>query len=230
MTILFWTAPQGSTLRKGDTLQKGSIIRKGSVVPAKLVTLTCAVLSCMVLTCVALTSMALTSTTASAAQPSAHSKRNADTSMTQRPSDASPDTVFFANGIRWGRSLEAQLRTRRLMKKVASTGESEAADAEAGVSIGGLVINDTRTTIGRDFYDAFYSRWSTPEGTENVIIRVREQPRPNLGTRILVEVEDERVFQATLQPRLQQIQKAARVARARAQRYLKRRYEPRTRY
>jgi len=215
MTISSWTAPGRLRLDEDQAGPRVGIRKVLSVVLAGLVALSCAVLSC---------------TTAVAAQPNADARRDADTSMTQRRPSAHPDTVFFANGIRWGRSLESQLRTRRLMQKVTSSSDADDTDAEAGVSIGGLVINDTRTTIGRDFYNAFYSRWSTPEGAENVIVRVREQPRPNLGTRILVEVEDERVFQATLQPRLQQIKKAARIARARANRYLKRQYEPRTRY
>lgn len=167
------------------------------------------------------------STSPVVAQPSANETRDASISQSQK---AAPDTVFFANGIRWGRSLESQLRSRRLLRKIASKNGAEDPGGDAGVSIGGLVINDTRTTLGRDFYDAFYSQWSTPDGADNVIVRVQEQPRPNLGTRILVEVEDERVFQATLQPRFSQIKKAARVARARALRYLKRQYEPRTRY
>jgi len=130
-----------------------------------------------------------------------------------------------------GTTLEAQLRRRAQSRRARDTSDSPSASGgPEGVSVGGLVINDTRTTIGRDFYDVFYSRWETPKGAENVMIRVYEQPRPNLGTRIVVDVEDRTVFRANLRPRFEQIKQAARAALARSHRYVKKRYEPRTRY
>ena len=130
-----------------------------------------------------------------------------------------------------GTTLEAQVRRRAQSRSSRDTSDTpSASDGPRGVSIGGLVINDTRTTIGRDFYDVFYSRWETPKGAENVMIRVYEQPRPNLGTRIVVDVEDRTVFRANLRPRFEQVKQAARAALARAHRYVKKRYEPRTRY
>lgn len=142
--------------------------------------------------------------------------------------DASPSTTPVP--VR-GTTFEAQLRKRAQSRPSNDTSDTPSASGgPEGVSIGGLVINDTRTTIGRDFYDVFYSRWETPKGAENVMIRVYEQPRPNLGTRIVVDVEDRTVFRANLRPRFEQIKKAARAALARAHRYVKKRYEPRTRY
>jgi hypothetical protein len=150
---------------------------------------------------------------------------------------ASSDTVYVASGEVWTGTLQAQVRQRALfrqMQRDPSTEESASRDgtrrAQEGLSIGGLVINDTRTTIGSDFYDVFYSRWETPKGAGNVTVRVREQPRPNLGTRIVVEVEDQSVFRANLRPRLDQIQRAARGALARVHHYIRERYEPRSRY
>jgi curli production assembly/transport component CsgE len=128
--------------------------------------------------------------------------------------------------------MEAQVRQRALFRERPAGADASPASGAAGdgVSIGGLVINDTRTTIGRDFYDVFYGRWETPEGAENVMIRVYEQPRPNVGTRLLVDVEDQTVFRANLRPRFQQIKKAARRALARAVRYVQQHYEPREKY
>lgn len=126
---------------------------------------------------------------------------------------------------RWG-TLEAQVRWRRqVTSRAGTTGTSD-----EGVSVGGLVVNETRTTIGRDFYSAFYTRWEVPAEAKNVTVRVREQPRPNLGTRVLVEVEGTTVFRATLQPDVNMVRRAARAALARTTRYLKKRYEPRNTY
>jgi hypothetical protein len=152
-------------------------------------------------------------------------------------SPASPDTVYVASGDVWAGTLQAQVRQRALFRQMRRDPSGDGSDtpdgtrqAQEGLSIGGLVINDTRTTIGSDFYDGFYSRWETPKGAGNVTVRVREQPRPNLGTRIVVEVEDQSVFRANLRPRLDQIQRAARGALARVHRYIRERYEPRSRY
>jgi len=152
-------------------------------------------------------------------------------------SPASPDTVYVASGDVWAGTLQAQVRQRALFRQMQRDASAEGSadrdgtrQAQEGLSIGGLVINDTRTTIGSDFYDVFYSRWETPKGAGNVTVRVLEQPRPNLGTRIVVEVEDQSVFRANLRPRLNQIRQAARGALARVHRYIRERYEPRSRY
>jgi hypothetical protein len=165
----------------------------------------------------------------------------------ERPSprstaSASPDTVYVASGDFWTGTLEAQVRQRALFRQMQSEenaasrsgnrsgNEAASSGASSSVSIGGLVINDTRTTIGSDFYDVFYGRWETPKGAGNVTVRVREQPRPNLGTRIVVEVAGKTVFRANLRPRFEQIKQAARAALARTHRYIQKRYDPRTRY
>lgn len=78
--------------------------------------------------------------------------------------------------------------------------------------IDGLVVDETQTKIGRDFYDVFYARWNPPEGAVNYTVRVQEQPLPNLGTRISVRVNDEVAFQGMLQPRYDFIESAAQQA------------------
>jgi len=147
-----------------------------------------------------------------------------DTSGTVAVDSTAADSAAIATAERWGGTIGEQVRWRRqvaFQKQVAT---------DEGVSIGGLVINETRTTIGRDFYSVFYSGWQAPNGAKNVTIRVREQPTPNLGTRLLVEVEGTTVFRATLRPDMQLIRRAARAALGRTHRYLKKRYEPRDTY
>jgi len=157
------------------------------------------------------------------------------TRTTDRARGASRDSVSV--GQIWAGTYEAQLRQRAFYRRTdASSGQPDSGASRdestdpGSVSVGGLVINDTRTTIGSDFYDVFYSRWETPKGAGNVTVRVREQPRPNLGTRIVVEVEDQTIFRANLRPRMEQIERAAQGALARAHRYIKKHYEPRSRY
>ena len=125
----------------------------------------------------------------------------------------------------WG-TLQAQVRWRRT-SAVRARGKDA---SDEGVSVGGLLVDETRTTIGRDFYSLFYTRWETPDGVKNVTVRVQEQPLPNLGTRVLIEVQGTTVYRATLQPDVSVIRRAARAALARTMRYLKERYEPRDSY
>jgi hypothetical protein len=78
--------------------------------------------------------------------------------------------------------------------------------------ITGLVVDETRTTIGRDFYDTFYDAWTAPEGSVNYTVVVEEQPVPGRGTRVLVRLNDEVAFDTRLQPGYERIQEAALAA------------------
>jgi hypothetical protein len=104
---------------------------------------------------------------------------------------------------------------------VPSTSEAPAdsADTDAeqrlipqSYGITGLVVDETRTTIGRDFYDTFYEAWTTPEGSVNYTVVVEEQPVPGRGTRVLVRLNDEIAFDTRLQPGYDRIREAALAA------------------
>ena len=86
--------------------------------------------------------------------------------------------------------------------------------------ITGLVVDETRTTIGRDFYDTFYEAWQAPPGSVNYTVTVEEQPVPSLGTRVIVRLNDQVAFDTRLQPRFEEIQQAALAAVAYTQRAL----------
>jgi hypothetical protein len=80
------------------------------------------------------------------------------------------------------------------------------------ITIDGLVMDETQTKIGRDFYDVFYSHWEAPPDAHNFTITVKEQPMPSLGTRVVVELNSQTVFQTRLQPRYAYIEQAAKRA------------------
>ncbi len=77
------------------------------------------------------------------------------------------------------------------------------------ITIDGLVLNETRTRMGTNFFDIFYSRWTPPENARNFTITVKEQPMPSLGTRVVVNLNGQPVFQTRLQPRYEYIEQAA---------------------
>lgn len=97
--------------------------------------------------------------------------------------------------------------------------DSANADTEAerrllppSYGINGLVVDETRTTIGRDFYDVFYDAWLAPENSINYTIAIEEQPVPGRGTRLIVRLNGEIAFDTRLLPRYEQIQQAALAA------------------
>lgn len=80
------------------------------------------------------------------------------------------------------------------------------------MEIDGMVVDETQTRLGRDFYTEFYNFWQSPEGAVNYTVTVQEQPMPNLGTRVMVRVNDEIAFQAQLQPRQDMLEMTSRQA------------------
>ena len=80
------------------------------------------------------------------------------------------------------------------------------------MEIDGMVLDETRSKVGRDFYDVFYKNWQQPPDTYNFSIRIAEKPSPSLGTIIYVEVNDTETFRMRLQPRYEFIQQAGKYA------------------
>ena len=71
----------------------------------------------------------------------------------------------------------------------------------AELEINGLVIDETITKLGRDFYELFYARWNTPETSFQYTVYIREQVQPGQGTRISVLLNDNDIMSQVLQPR-----------------------------
>ncbi len=88
---------------------------------------------------------------------------------------------------------------------------------------GGLIIDETRTRLGRDFYDHFYTGWQTeaPPGIGDYFIRIEEQPFRGLSTVIKVYLDDTVIFQQILQPRANYIEDLVGFVVSRMQRAVK---------
>lgn len=69
------------------------------------------------------------------------------------------------------------------------------------LEIDGLIIDETRSKNGRDFYDAFYNKWSAPKDARDFSITIKELPSRGRSARIAVEVNGNLLFQRFLQPR-----------------------------
>ena len=90
------------------------------------------------------------------------------------------------------------------------------------LEIEGLVLDETRSKLARDFYETFYRNWSTLQiNTQGQTIVIRETPsRIGIGTRVAVEINDRSVYQINLRPRADLIEDLARQLVTALERYL----------
>jgi len=69
------------------------------------------------------------------------------------------------------------------------------------IEIDGLLVDDTKTKTGKEFYDLFYNGWEAPSGAKNYSITISEKPFRLTSTLIVVSINDTPVYQSVLQPR-----------------------------
>lgn len=63
---------------------------------------------------------------------------------------------------------------------------------------GGVVVGQTVTVTGQDFYQYFVARWRDQPSSERYTISVHERPSARLGNLVWVEYERMRLFQTIL--------------------------------
>jgi len=82
------------------------------------------------------------------------------------------------------------------------------------VEIDGLIIDQTQTRIGQEFYQNFVTFWEAPPGIEDYNILITEMANPTWGSWIWIEVgglvSKEIVYRETLKPRLEEIEETAK--------------------
>jgi curli production assembly/transport component CsgE len=78
--------------------------------------------------------------------------------------------------------------------------------------INGLIIDNTMTVIGRDFYQYFSRYWVDQELSDDYNLTVREQPTARFGSRIVVEWNRLNLFQVFLPPTRSNIEISAKQA------------------
>lgn len=89
---------------------------------------------------------------------------------------------------------------QELFENIAEAKEA-ASEYEIELEIDGLLVDDTKTKIGRDFYEIFYSNWEAPKEARNYTITIREKPFRLTTTLVEVLINDNIVYQSMLQPR-----------------------------
>lgn len=78
------------------------------------------------------------------------------------------------------------------------------------VEIDGLIIDQTQTRIGQEFYQNLVTFWEAPSGIKDYNILVTEMAGPFWGSWIGIEVNDVVVYRELLKPRSEEIEEAAK--------------------
>jgi curli production assembly/transport component CsgE len=88
--------------------------------------------------------------------------------------------------------------------------------------IEGLIVDQTITKVGHDFYDVFYTNWEAPAGATDFTVTLRERPARGTATLVALEVNDTELLEMPLQPKFEVVEAAAQEAVAVAQDFLTR--------
>lgn len=78
------------------------------------------------------------------------------------------------------------------------------------VEIDALIIDQTQTRIGHEFYQQFVTFWEAPKGIEDYNIVIGEKATPQWGSRIWIKVNDVIIYRSVLKPRIEGIKEEAR--------------------
>lgn len=89
------------------------------------------------------------------------------------------------------------------------------------IEIDGLILDETRSKMGHDFYEYFYNGWSAPSGVKGFIITIRELPARGRVAQISIEVNDQILLKKFLQPRAELIEGLASQTISLVQNHLK---------
>jgi curli production assembly/transport component CsgE len=112
----------------------------------------------------------------------------------------------------------SQRRKSELMSRLEGErpATKEEIEAEEGLmaEITGLIIEQTMTKIGYDFYEYFFLFWEAPQqvGIDDYNIFIFERASPMWGSWIWVVVNDSTIWDRVLKPRSTEIEDAAKEA------------------
>ena len=118
------------------------------------------------------------------------------------------------------RKEKTRLLLEELIKKVDSQKHESTTHHPDNFEISGMVIDNTKTKAGRDFYSLFYNHWISNSIKNKYIIKVNEEPFRLRSTKIEISVNDNIMFSSYLQPRQSLIENLAKQAYRRVKSYV----------
>lgn len=83
-----------------------------------------------------------------------------------------------------------------------------------------LVMDETLSKMGRDFYNFFYDSWDPPKTEQSFTIYIREMPSPGMGNMIQVKINYDEIFRQRISPKQEYIKQLARMAVRQSENYI----------
>lgn len=121
-----------------------------------------------------------------------------------------PDVYLVISAL----SLGCLTSTQAQDMKAATSGEATVAE------INGLVVDETITKAGRDFYEVFYRQWEAPASEMSYTIFIKELPLLGRGSQVMIYMDDTELFSQPVQPRYDAIEAVAEYAVSLVARYV----------
>lgn len=115
---------------------------------------------------------------------------------------------------------EAPDELKALLQSITQEVSGQSEQRDVVLEIDGLIIDETKTKSGKEFYDIFYRDWVAPEGAKNFSIFIVEKPFRLNQTFIEISINETQVYQSFLQPRYEYIENLAVESIASTQFYL----------
>ncbi|MBX0288998.1 curli production assembly/transport protein CsgE [Hymenobacter sp. HSC-4F20] len=99
-----------------------------------------------------------------------------------------------------------------LLKATTDSAQNQQRRQFRPTEIEGLVMDQTITKVGHDFYDEFFTKWEAPPDIGDFTIVIREKPARGTSTLISVEVNESELLELPLQPKAEAIEEMAAYA------------------
>ena len=143
-----------------------------------------------------------------------------------------PDTTFFRNDTTNVRSSQGESDQKipdvlkRFVKEYKNTMErdtlagKEQEAVRQSAALKNLVMDNTLSKMGQDFYEFFYEQWDPPETDRHFTVYIEEKPSPGMGNMVMIKINYDKVFQSRLTPRQGMIEKIAQQAVNRSESYI----------
>lgn len=104
---------------------------------------------------------------------------------------------------------DAPEELKSLLESITKSVVNENNGGDLNLEIDGLVIDETKTKSGKEFYDLFYRDWVPPDGAKNYTVFIVEKPFRLNQTFVEVSINETMVYQSFLQPRYEYIENIA---------------------
>jgi len=101
-------------------------------------------------------------------------------------------------------NLVSSIKTRLKQPSDSTTSKSD------NIEIDGLIIDQTLTKIGHEFYEYFYALWEAPLEIKDYTIFITEKATLSSTSLIWINLNEMIIYQQLLKPRSEEIEEAAK--------------------